>query len=140
MVKPRSNVEFNADFPDDTVYGEDGDELQFAGQNVAEAIAGMLVRSGYEVSTPENCYELGWEFDAIRRKSRFWVRLTKIHEFVLVSQDMTFRLWPDRRPYAEFLRSLHSALTSDPRFGRVRWFKGDLPSDGGAWSAEPVDA
>ena len=140
MVKPRGSVEFLADFPDDTVYGESGDEVQFAGKNVAETVADMLTKYGYEVAAPEHCYELGWEFDARRSGCRLWIRITKIQEFVLVTQDMTYRLWPDRRPYVEFLRGLNSALGSDPRFSRIRWFNDVLPADGGKWFPGPVDA
>jgi len=136
MVKP--SVEFLAQFPDDALYDEDGDELQFAGQNVAEAIAAALTKRSYVVSEPENCAELGWEFDAQRGGCRFWIRLTKIEEFVLGTRDMTFRLWPRRPTYVEFLQDLASALADDIRFSQVKWFRDVMPSDGGEWSAGPV--
>ncbi|MFN3511463.1 MAG: hypothetical protein ACK41C_00330 [Phenylobacterium sp.] len=140
MTKPRGSVEFLAEFPDDTVYDAAGDEVQFAGANVARAIGALLTKQGYEVAAPENCQELGWEFDVRRDRSRFWLRLTKIQEFVLVTQDMTFRLWPKPGPYVQFLQDLHAQLAGDPRFSRIRWFQDVLPADGGAWFPAPVDA
>lgn len=132
------SVEFLAGLPDDALYDDDGYELQFAGRNVAEAIAAALTAGGYVVSEPENCQELGWELEARRGGCRFWMRVTKIAEFVVATQDMTFRLWPKRPSYIEFRRELHSALASDPRFTEIRWFDDVLPTDGGDWSAEPA--
>ena len=139
MAKPIGNVELLAEFPDDTVLDDNGDEIQFAGENVARTIAERLARCGYEVAEPENCHELGWELDARRSGCRFWIRITKIEAFVIVTQDMTFRLWPKRGPYAEFLRDLHTVLSSDSRFSQARWFQDVLPSEGGAWLPGPVD-
>jgi hypothetical protein len=68
------------------------------------------------------------------------MRVTKIGAFVVVTQDMTSRLWPKRGPYIEFLQDLHSALSDDPRFGEIKWFQDDLPADGGKWFPGPVDA
>jgi hypothetical protein len=139
VAKLRGSVEVLAEFPDDAVYDDNGDETQFAGENVARTIAELLAKRGYEVAEPENCQELGWELDARRSGCRFWMRITKIQEFVIVTQDMTYRLWPNRGPYSEFLRDLHAVLGSDARFSRIRWFHDGLPADGGAWSPEPVD-
>ena len=140
MAKLRDSVEFLADFPDDTVCDDNGDEVQFAGENVARTIAELLTKRGYEVSEPENCLEFGWELGALRSKSRFWMRITKIEEFVIVTQDMTRRLWPKREPFAAFLGDLHAVLQSDVRFSRIRWFQDALPADGGDWRPEPLDS
>jgi hypothetical protein len=140
MAKPRESAEFLAEFPDDAVYDEDGNETQFAGENVSRAIGELLARRGYEVAAPENCDFLGWEFDAKRGGCRFWMRITKIRAFVVVTQDMTYRLWPKHGPYIEFLQDLHSVLSDDPRFGEIKWFQDDLPSDGGKGFPAPVDA
>jgi hypothetical protein len=137
MVKLCGNVEFRADFPDDP---EHDDETQVAAGNVAKALAEALTRIGYEVGALEDCFEQGWEFDARREGSRFWLRVTEIDEFVLMTKDMTFRLSAKLAPYAAFLRDLHSALASDARFEHIKWFRDDLPADGGAWQAEPVVA
>lgn len=136
MIKP--NIEFLAEFADDALYDEDGAEIRFAGRNVAETIASALASRAYVVSEPQDCQEAGWELEARRGGCRFWLRLTKIAEFVMVTQDMTFRLWAKRPSYPDFLQDLHAALASDPRFSQVRWFKGDMPSDGGDWSPQPV--
>jgi hypothetical protein len=140
MAKMRGSVEVLAEFPDDTVYDDDDNETQFAGENVARTVAELLTKRGYEVAEPENFQELGWEFDARRSGCRFWMRITKIQEFVVVTQDMTHRLWPRRGPYAEFLGDLHAVLSSDARFRGIKWFHDVLPADGGAWFPEPVDA
>ena len=74
----RPNVWFAADFPDDTVYDEDGNELQFAGPAVARAVADLLRARGYRVDEPENEMENGWSLDAYRQKQRFWMQVTLI--------------------------------------------------------------
>jgi hypothetical protein len=139
MVKIRENVAFLADFPDDTVYREDGDEAQFAGENVAKTLADMLIARGYGAERPENCYELGWEFDVRRDKSVFTIRVTKIEEFVLVARDRTGRPWADRNAYPTFLQDIHSILSGDPRFSRIWWFEGELPSTEDQGFSNPVD-
>lgn len=140
MVKIRQNVAFLADFPDDALYDGDGCEVQFAGENVARTLADMLTARGYEVGAPENCEHVGWEFDVRRDKSSFAIRVTKIEGFVLVARDRTWRLWPDSKRYAAFLRDIHSILTSDPRFSRIWWFERELPSAEGEGFSDPVDA
>ncbi len=138
MVKPRPNVWFAADFPDDTVYDDDGNELQFAGQNVAKAIGEILAAYGYRMEEPENEEHKGWSMNAHRNGLRFWMLVTAIDGFILQTQDMTRRLWPDRAAFPAFLRDLHAGLSADPRFSQLRWWAKEWPPEEEESFPEPV--
>lgn len=137
MVKLRPNVWFKADFPDDTIYAEDGNELQFAGEAVALTIAGLLEARGYRVEAPENEHESGWSLNAYRGGQRFWMQLTFIDDYILQSKDMTWRLWPKTAPFIAFLGDLEGALKDDPRFSNLRWWVKDWPPAEGESSSSP---
>jgi hypothetical protein len=139
MVNPRPNAWFNADFPDDTVYDDDGNEAQFAGRNVAEAIAKILTARGYSVDVPENWDENGWWLRARGKGCSFSVLITAIEDFILQTKDMTWRLWPDRAAFVEFLRHLQAGLNADPRFSQLRWFVANWPPTEAESFADPID-
>lgn len=139
MVKLKPNVWFKAAFPDDTVYAEDGDEVQFAGQAVARTIAELLRARGYRVDEPENGYENGWSFDARRQRQRFWMQVTFIDGYILQSRDMTWRLWPSQAEFIAFLTDLEAALKSDPRFSELRWWAKDWPPSEAEAAPSPLD-
>ena len=127
MVRLRPNVWFKADFPNDAVYDEDGNEVQFAGQAVAQAVANLLRARGYRVSEPENGYENGWSLNAHTQGQRFWMQVTFIDDYILQTQDMTWRLWPNQAGYIALLTALDASLKSDPRFTDLRWWVKDWP-------------
>ena len=139
MVKLRPNVWFKADFPDDTVYDQDGNEVQFAGQNVAEAVAKTLTAYGYSMEEPESWDENGWSLNAHWKGRRFWMLVTAIDDFILQTKNMTWRLWPDRAAFVEFLLHLQAGLNADPRFSQLRWFAADWPPSEAESFAAPVD-
>lgn len=127
MVKPISKVWFEADFPDDTIYRDNGDEAQFSGQNVSQAIAKLLAAGGYQMTEPESWDENGWSMDAHKDGRRFWILVTAIDDYILQTKNMTWRLWPDRAAFARYLLDLHSMLSGDPRFHNLRWFADEWP-------------
>lgn len=139
-MKLRPNVWFKADFPDDTVYGEDGNETAFAGRAVAQAIGEMLSARGYRVEDPENEQESGWSLNVHREGQRFWMQVTFIEDYILQTKDMTWRLWPSRGAFVEFLTDLQGALEADPRFHDLRWWTKDWPPTEAESSPTPVEA
>ena len=128
--KPRGNVAFYADLPDDGVYEEDGEFIQWPGENVALALSSLLKPFGYEATPPQHCEHLGWEFDVLREGCRFWLRLTPGYGFVLFTKDMT--RFPNEGHYPRFLESINAVLREDGRFSRAAWFADheDLPDEG----------
>lgn len=138
-MKLRPNVWFKADFPDDTIYAEDGNEIQFAGQAVARAVAELLRARGYRVDEPENEYENGWTLNAYGQGQRFWMQVTFIDDYILQTKDMTRRLWPSQAPLIAFLRHLESSLKSDPRFSNLRWWAKDWPPTEAESFEAPLD-
>lgn len=139
MVKLRPNVWFKADFPDDALYAEDGNELQFAGQAVVQSVAEMLRARGYRVDEPENEHENGWSLNAYRQGQRFWIQVTFIDDYILQSKDMTWRLWPNRAAFIAFLCDLEASLKSDPRFSNLRWWVKDWPPTEAESFQSPMD-
>jgi hypothetical protein len=127
VVNVKPNVWFKADFPNDTVYDENGDEVHFAGQAVARAVAELLRARGYRVDEPESESFKGWSLIAYRERRRFWMLVTLIDDYILQSEDWTRRFWPKPAEFAAFLADLEAALTSDPRFSNLRWWVKDWP-------------
>ena len=138
MVKVWPNVWFDADFPDDTVYDESGDELQFAGQAVARTIAELLQARGYELEEPQNEEHLGWSFIAYRLGESFWMLLTFIDGYILQTKDRAWRVFSRQGEYLDFLTDLEACLKSDPRFSNLRWWVKDWPPDEGESVASPL--
>lgn len=137
-MKLRPNVWFKAHFPDDALYAEDGNEIQFAGQAVARAVAEMLRARGYRVEEPENEYENGWSLNAHRQGQRFWMQVTLIDDYILQAQDMTWRLWPNKAGFIAFLTDIESSLKSDSRFSDLRWWVKDWPPTEAESFASPL--
>jgi hypothetical protein len=137
MVSVRPVAEFCADFPNDMIEDET-DIVQFGGRGITEAIAGMLDDLGYKVSAPIYAGEHGWELDARVGGRRFWLQITDIDgsKCSLVTDDMTWRLWPDPSKHREFLVQLEAALQRDGRFRQIKWF----PKDWWRKEAAPSDS
>lgn len=119
----RPNIQFDSGFPDDTV--DDDQIIQWPGRNIAEALKAALERVGYRVSEPIHAHEHGWELDVWRGRKRLWLQISVIDadECYLMTENMTFWLWPDWKVFRVFLSDLQRILEADSRFGRVGWFQ-----------------
>lgn len=138
-MKIRSTAEIVADFPDDSIE-DDHDIIQFGGRGIAEAIAEMLRRLGYEVSTPEHQQEHGWDFTVKSRRKKVRMQVTHLEpEYILSTKYIpSFRaFFSKEQMYAPLLKRLNAEFANDPRFKSVKWFASYGSEAQGA--VEPVD-
>ena len=139
-MKIRPNAEFRGDFPSDLIEDEHG-IVQFGGHAIAETIAGMLRRLGYEVMTPLYAGEHGWEFDARIDDRRYWLQVTDFDgsNGLLMTKDMVWNIWPFRSRHGEFLLQLDAEFRGDGRFSEISWLPKDWWRNDAAGADSPVD-
>jgi len=136
-MRLRPELQFCSGFPDDSVE-DDTDFVVWPGRNIAEALKAGLEQKGYRVSEPIDAQEHGWELDIWRGQKRLWAQVSVIdsEENYLITQNMTFFLWPDRKLFRQFLLDLQEVIQAEPRFRNVKWFEkggisaGSPPADG----------
>ena len=116
----RQNVRFCSGFPQD---GDDDLDVQ-SGRNIVEALKAALRERGYRVSEPINGGDHGWELDVWRGRKRIWLQISVLaaDECYLMTENMTFWLWPDLGLFRAFLTDLQSVLAEDSRFCVTGWF------------------
>lgn len=127
MVKIYPNAEFNADFPDDAEFDEEGEVVIAPGRNAAAAIATLFEQAGYKCSGPtadENRW--GYHVETEGRAS-MWFGLSTFEddEYYLDARDASFldKFFPSaKRKYLKYIRILGDLLSGDPRFRNLRWF------------------
>ena len=100
----RQNVQFCSGFPDDGDYDLDVQP----GRNIAEALKAALSQRDYRVSEPINGGDHGWELDVWSGRKRIWLQISVLaaDECYLMTENMTFWMWPDRALFRAFLRDL----------------------------------
>lgn len=65
MTAVRTLATLRADFPDDSVWSEDGEiQIRMGGEAIANAVALMLRNIGCEVDAPSEEPPYGWRMDA----------------------------------------------------------------------------
>lgn len=138
-MKVLPNLECDTTLPDDGIE-EDGDYVQLPGKNVAEAVGALLKARGYDVSPVKDAGLNGWDFEVERDRQRFWLLTTAIDLYIIQSKDQTTRFWPNPKPYRQFLSDLHEALSEDPRFSKIRWWKKNWPPKDGEAFARPFES
>ncbi len=141
-VKVRSIADFTADFPQDFVE-EDGEIVVLGGRGVAEHVAAILSRLGYQVAAPEHSPPYGWRFDASGGSGRVTMQIADLgEEYVLDVIERTpflarlFNRNASIRP--ELLTRLHRELSQDGRFHNIQWW--DRYDAHGTPATEPVSA
>ena len=125
-----THIEFSNDFPEDGIFGEEGDEWEVvrpSGMALAIAIAELLKNTDLQVSDPEPDIEhYCWMFAVGKEDKLFLVRVYDIADderFLQVKgSSPLFKRWFKRRDlYLELLGTLYRLLDDDPRFDSVRW-------------------
>lgn len=116
----RQNVQFRSGFPDD---GDHDVDVQ-PGRNIADALKAALARLGYRVSEPINGGDHGWELDVWRGRKRLWLQISVLDadECYLMTENMTFWLWPDMELFRAFLADLQRVFAEDDRLCVTGWF------------------
>jgi hypothetical protein len=118
----REKVEFASTFPDDTIETED--TFILPGKNIAEALADIIQRLGYNVEPVENAGDHGWDFFIRAEKHNFYCQVTLIYDCLVQFNDTEawYRFWKRHTPeYLDFLQRVSAALKADSRFPNVHW-------------------
>jgi hypothetical protein len=126
MTVVRSLAIFRADFPDDSVWSEDEEEIvHMGGKAIAETVVSLLKGFGYDVGDPELEDEHGWQFHASTARRNLFLQVTDLGgEIYLTCRDTSLinQLLKRHHPaYLEFLSRLHEALSRDGRFHDILW-------------------
>lgn len=139
-MKLLTMVEFHADFPNDQI--EEDDEItRISGKGITEAIAFILTKNGMEVSAPEVDSEHGWEIRVVFKEREFSMLVTDLDDIKLIQikelSSFIKRLMERNKTMLSFLDNVHSILSGDHRFSRLRWYSRDNYLKSNEGSLEP---
>jgi hypothetical protein len=126
-VALRTIVSFEAQYPADDDWDEDGGLLVPGGKGVLSHIRTALEAKGIVCSEPEQHSYFGWAMEAPYRGIHIWCLLQFADPWVLVMEvRWSLTDWLFRRKHEsehlEFLRAVHEILTSNQHFSSIRWF------------------
>jgi hypothetical protein len=125
----RTFVSFEADFPDDAIFGTPGNPEIPSGRNVAEALVQCLRDRNLKVSDATQHSFYGWEFLVeYEDGGRFWFLLQYTGPWLLLSQarpSLRQRLLsrePQDAAHGRLLHMIDDCLKNDRRFSNPAWF------------------
>ncbi|MGQ3017659.1 hypothetical protein [Phenylobacterium sp.] len=125
-MKIRPQAEFETSLPYDAVDGDednDFDQIDPGGRNIAEAVGELLRPLGYDVSAPIHEDDHGWRLDIASGKRKFWLLINRVKgEKPYLMADESRNFWHPPH-FEDFLTQLNTAMSSDPRFSNVLWYK-----------------
>jgi hypothetical protein len=140
----RTHALFHTTLPEDlTDYGDD--HLQFGSRNVAEAVADIAKKRGYQVTEPDYEGDHGWTFYVLQKNKSVWFQITSLgpDECLLIGEEFgNFGINRKKKTafHAEVLTELNAGLSSDARFYDVSWYLNEEVFAGFPGEASPVSA
>ncbi len=140
-MKIRPCAEFRADFPDDQIWDDDNNVVQFGGRNIAEALGTILQGQGYEVLSLEEHPEHGWDFVVGLNAGELLFEISFGGEtWHLSTSGQSIDRWPKPSDYAELLIALDAEMRKDGRFSDIGWRRENWQGKNIAPTPHPVDA
>jgi hypothetical protein len=141
MMNTRNFVTFEADFPDESQWAEDGSPLVPDGQSVARVLVQALVNAGLTVSELSQHSFYGWAWEANLRKRKAWCLLQGGDPWLLIVEQrggMLERLLrgEESAELEEVLTVVDEAMKGDTRFSAVQWFTRQEYESGAGQGAE----
>jgi len=129
-MKIRTFVNFEADFPDEAEWDEQGNPVVPDGRSVARVIARSLNTVGFRASEPAQHTFYGWAFDVALPKRTAWCLLQAPGPWLLLVEERRSglrRFTAGRSPVdlERLLKALDHVLKADERFSSVQWFTRD---------------
>lgn len=123
----RDLVTFDADFPDDAQWDEQGNLVVPGGQAIAEAIKSQLQEEGIFCSDVYQHSWYGWAFDVTFENTKAWCLLQVVDKCILQleqQKSLISRLFgPSNTAGFDALKAkVHNILTGDKRFSNVLWY------------------
>ena len=126
-MKLRTYTTFEADFPDDAEFTENGDIKHPGGLKIARVLGELLESRGLKVSAPKQHSFYGWAFVVRDHNYSFWFLLQFPGPWLLLSQNRTS--WIQRlfrsKPLSQHRRTLeilNESLRQDGRFRNIQWY------------------
>lgn len=130
----RDFVTFDAEFPDDAQWDEQGNALVPGGREIAEAIKSKLQDRAVSCSDVSQHSFYGWAFDATYENSRVWCLLQAGDAWLVLLEEqksLMRRLFgaSNTTAFDSLQAKIHDILTGDKRFSNVLWYtKSDYES------------
>lgn len=123
----RTYVSFEADFPDDGEWDDQGNVICPPGLAIAKSLQAAFKSESIDVGDPENHEDFGWEFDCSVGRAGLWVLLQFATPWLVIVHRRPWILNPVRRgarieALQRVCRTIDKTLKSDPRFRQVEWF------------------
>ena len=125
MITVRRNAEFRADFPDDHIWDDNGEDVvQTGGKAVAQAIADILVGLGCTIDglgdNVGHCWECGFSYQGLA----LLFHVVGLDPCIFVLQE-PHRATPIISRYFHVLLKLNEQLRRDGRFHDLAWYSYD---------------
>ena len=125
MSASRTFVEFDSDFPDDSVFSDSG-ELAFpGGRNMFLSIINELKSRGVLFSEINQYKFYGWEIVADINGSKTWLLLQGLERWLLIIEDRSAKKGWFNRPAApsiETLNVIDDAMKNCENITNISWF------------------
>jgi hypothetical protein len=134
MMDRRDFVTFDAEFPDDAQWDEQGNALVPGGRAVAEAIKDKLQERAVSCSDVAQHSFYGWAFDVKSENSRVWCLLQTGDAWLLLLEERKslmkrFFGSSNTAGFDSLQMKIHDILTGDRRFSNILWYtKSDYES------------
>ena len=127
LMERRNFVEFDADFPDDAVWDEDGNNLVPGGQAIAEYLRNQLRERGLPTSKLVQHHFYGWAFEISSEEVDVWCLLQGGGDWLLIVDprlSLIERLVGSSRlsGFDKVRSILHDILSNDSHFAKVMWY------------------
>lgn len=123
----RTFVTFEADFPDDDVWNDDGFRVVPGGKAIALAIRDALSKRSFQCSGVRQHRFYGWAFDLAVNDTQFLCLIQVGDPWLMICepQSSLFRRLFGRTADDESVVAvtvLHDVLAEDPRITAMQWF------------------
>jgi hypothetical protein len=127
MMDQRDFVTFDADFPDDGQWDEQGNALVPGGRAIAEVIREKLQAHSVPCADLFQHSFYGWAFNAKAENVTVWCLLQAGDDWLLVldqQKSILARFFGSSNPagFATVQSKVHEILRSDKRFSNVLWY------------------
>ena len=123
---------FDADFPEDAEWNQDGDLIVPEGRAVIDAIKSGIISKGLAVAFVQQHSYYGWALQS----DTFWCMVQSVEPWIMIVENRVsiLRRIINKRDsnskFHSFLNTLESILRADGRFDNIKTYsrEEDLPS------------
>ena len=140
-MRRRTFVTFEAAFPDEAQWTDDGSPLVPDGRSIALFLVQSLTAAGLSVSKVIQHSFYGWAWEVYLSKTRAWCLLQGGDPWLLLVEERgrglaRFFGATEPREVDRVLRALDATMKQDAKFSSIRWFTKQEYESGGRNGAE----